>query len=496
MKRKTNIWICLIVIAIFLTGCKGKKSSDFKSETIIKENFTEVKEDLNKYEIDIEIDDENKSYSGNQKTRFKNTTGRELKEIYFRLYPNAFKDFDSSPSILGQSYSKAEYKKGYIKMKDISVDGEKLKYKIEGEDETLLKIELDKPLLKESQIEIDMKYQAKLPTSKDRFGYGENTMNFGNWYPVLSVYDEDGWSKDPYYSIGDPFYSEISNYDVNISLDKDIVLASSGNILEEEIVGDKKTYKIEGQLIRDFAFSASRDFKIEEEKIDDTLVKLYYLDNNETMIKEALKYSKDSLKVFNKHFGKYPYGTYSVVLTEFPSGMEYPTVVFISKEQFKEKLKKNLEQTIVHETAHQWWYGLVGNDQVNEAWLDEGLTTYSEVIYMENIYGKKAGDIYFEDNIEIGYDIVKGYLEKGDQTVNKPLSEFGDWGDYGPLVYTKAAMFLRDIKDEYDEEIFLDILNRYYQKYKYKIARTEDFLKVCEEVTGDSFESMNEKWLK
>lgn len=501
MKNKSRIYLFLLIFTLFLTGCKGnddKTGSNFKPSTLIEKDVNgTVEGDLNKYKIDIKIDEKEKSFTGKQKTLFKNNTGVALGEIYFRLYPNAFKRFEDSPILFSQSpYTKKTFKEGFIEMKKLSLKGEDLKYTIEGEDKTLLKIKLERPLIEGQQIEIYMEYFVKLPTSQDRFGYGKNTMNFGNWYPVLSVYDEEGWSKDPYYSVGDPFYTDASNYDVNITVDKDIIIASSGNILEEKIIGKEKIYKIEGRFIRDFAFVASSDFKIREEMVDDTLVKLYYLDNNKTMIEESLKYSVDSIKAFNKSFGKYPYGVYSVVLTEFPSGMEYPSIVFINERYFNKDAKTILEQTIVHETAHQWWYGLVGNDQVKEAWLDEGLTSYSEVIYMDKIYGEKEGDLYFENGFEMNYDIIEEYLRGEDTQVNKSLEEFEDWDDYGILVYTKAAVFLRDIEDRYGKDTLLKIFSTYFKEYKYKNATTEGFLEICEKVTKESFKGLEEEWLK
>src|SRR5699024_6835658 len=140
------------------------------------------------------------------------------------------------------------------------------------------------------------------------------------------------------------------------------------------------------------------------------------------MIKKALEFGEDSLETFSNLFGKYPYRVYSIVMTEFPSGMEYPGIVFINEELFMPALEEILEQTIVHETAHQWWYGLVGNDQIKEAWLDEALTTYSEVIYNEEVYNKEKGEVYYTENIEIGYEIGESYLLEED-IVNKPLDE-------------------------------------------------------------------------
>lgn len=500
MKRKVNVLLILGILIIALTGCKEEEKinkESLKADTLIEKDLNGLAaEDLNHYEIDVILDEKEKSYTGKQKTTFKNETGEPLKEIYFRLYPNAFKSFKDSPIVLSHTpYSEESYKSGYIDIEKISVNDEELKYDIEGIDGTVLKIELKEPLMEGSFISLDMEYSVKLPTSQDRFGYGENTINFGNWYPVLSVYDEDGWSRDPYYAVGDPFYTDISNYDVNIRVDKDLVVASSGNILEEKIEDGEKIYKIEGRMIRDFAFAVSRDFKISEEKIDGTVVKLYYLEEKEELIKEALKYSVDSIKTFNKAFGKYPYGSYSVVLTEFPSGMEYPGVVFIGKQFFHKRALEYLEQVIVHETAHQWWYGIVGNDEVKEAWLDEGLTSYSEVIYMDKVYGEEKGDAYFDYNIETGYDITKKYLKGDNNIINKPLDQFKDWDDYSLLVYTKSAMFLRDIEETYSKDILLEILSEYFKENKYKNARTEDFSNAFEKITGDSFKEMKERWL-
>src|SRR5699024_596396 len=155
----------------------------------------------------------------------------------------------------------------------------------------------------------------------------------------------------------------------------------------------------------------SEDFTIAQKEVDGTLVKLYYLDENPSMMKKSLEIGENSLKVFNKLFGQYPYGAYSIVMTEFPTGMEYPGIVFISEDYFREELSSRLEQVIVHETAHQWWYGLVGNDQIKEAWLDESLASYSESIYYKEIYGEEIGKQYFDQNIKIGYDISKSYLK-------------------------------------------------------------------------------------
>lgn len=494
LDKKTRLYLLLIVLVLVITGCE--KGEVLANKTLITKDFNNLNlEKLNNYDIEVNLDYDNKTYSGRQITTYVNNTNKVLGEIYFHLYPNAFKTIDTAPILFGQGVeNNISYEGGYIDIIRVSRDGHNLNYTIQGEGNTILHIELDEPLMKGQETKINFQYEVILPKAQERFGYGERVINGGNWYPIACVYDENGWNLDPYHKLGDPFYSDISNYNIRINTNKDVSIASSGNILSEVVEGDKKTYEIEGKLIRDFAWVASKDFKIAEKEVDGTIIKLYYLDKRDSMVKNSLKFGEDSIKTFNRLFGKYPYGIYSIVMTEFPSGMEYPGIVFIGEEYFREPLVDILEQIIVHETAHQWWYGLVGNDQIDEAWLDESLTTYSEVIYNRERYGVERGKSYFTENIKMGYEIGKSYLMR-DDIVNKPLGEFTGWDDYGLLVYTKGAVFIDEIKEIYGEETLYKILNTYFEKYKFYNATTEDFIRVCEEVTKSDFSDLVKTWL-
>lgn len=491
---KRMLYILLIFIVILFVGCE--KGEALSTDTLIDQDLNNVDSDrINEYIIEVVLDDVNKSFEGKQQTVYVNNTNIALEELYFHIYPNAFKSLENAPILFNYKYDDPSiYKGGYIDLLEVSSSDKDLDYLILGEDETLLNIKLDKPLEPNETIEVNFKYRVKLPSSKDRFGYGDRVFNFGNWYPIACVYDKEGWNLEPYYELGDPFYSDISNYKVEITLNKDIVVATSGNILTEDINKDKKTYQIEGRLIRDFAWVASKEFKIKETTVDNTIVKLYYLDTKNTTIRQSLKVSADAIRIFNNKFGIYPYGKYSIVMTEFSSGMEYPGIVFISNDYFTYGMKDMLEKVIVHETAHQWWYGLVGSNQVKEAWLDEALTTYSEVIYFEEIYGEEKGKEYFNKNIRDGYDYGQMYLGSN-QIVNKHLMEFSGWNDYGILVYTKGAMFFDQIRKNYDEETLNIILKEYFNKYKYYNATTDGLIEICERVTGDDFSQLVNMWI-
>lgn len=481
------------MIILSLVGChQGER---LNAESLIVENLNEINDSkINEYNIEVELNTEDMTYKGKQTVSYTNNTDADLKDIYFHVYPNAFKRLHDAPVLFDTFYKMdtASYVPGYIDIEKVMEGDKDLKWNIDEDKETILHIELNNPLEKGKEMELYLEYTVKLPSTEDRFGYHDKGINLGNWYPVLAVYDENGWNLDPYYSVGDPFYSEVSNYDVSIAVPKGFEVATSGNILSETEEGSKRIYKIEGKLIRDFAWVASKDFEVKEKMVDDTVVKVYSIKNNSQLLNNALDVGEKSIKTFNKVFGKYPYGQYSIVITKFPSGMEYPGIVFISDEYYPST--GPLEIVIVHETAHQWWYGVVGNNQVKEAWLDEGLTTYSEVIYMKEIYGDERGKLYYENNIKLGYEYASQYIGE-DKAVNKPLSEFEGWNDYGPLAYSRAAMLVGKINEDFGEEVLYDILKKYYEKYQFRIAKTEDFIGICEEVTNTSFDSLVKEYL-
>lgn len=500
ISKTKNVLLIFVIFSLVFTGCLAEEKKNNKPLDEVKNKVeNEALENINQYDINVEFNPNEKTIKGNQKVTYINNEKTSLDKVYFHLYPNAFKEKETAP-FLFDDFSNAYprgFSEGYIDINEVHIDGEKVSYSIDEADNTIMEVSLPRELGAGDKVTIDMEYTIKLPPAGERFGYGNDTYNLGNWYPVAAVYDDSGWNLDPYYAIGDPFYSDISNYKVAIKAPTDFVIASTGNILSAEINDNVREWKIEANAFRDFAWVASSKFEIVEKDIDGTLIKMYFINDgtvDEDMKDNALKFAESSLNIFNETFGQYPYKEYSVVQTNFPSGMEYPGIVFIGSQYYDRAYANYLEIVIVHETAHQWWYGVVGNDQIDESWLDESFASYSEVIYFTENYGEKTGEKYHKRENEAGINEAAYSLE--DEMILKPLKSFKDWNDYGLLVYNKGAVFLDDIKGRYGEEVFYNILKTYYNRYKFKIATTEDFLNVCEEVTGEELDEYFKKWLK
>ena len=499
MTKKIRLGLILLALILVIGGCKGPEVTEEIKNTLITQDLNGIDmNNINQYQLELVFNPKEGIVNGTQNTKYINNENTALEEIYFHLYPNSYRNMETAP-FLFDSFNAAYpegFKPGYIDIAELKVEGKVSEYELQGPGETIMKISLDKTLKPGEWVTLEMTYTVKLPPAQERFGHGEDTYNFGNWYPVAAVYDESGWNLDQYYPIGDPFYSDVSNYAVSIDTPKEYIVAASGNIFKDEIKEDRRIWEIEAMLMRDFAWVAGKNFKIVEKDVEGTTLKMYFIqdkDLKKDIVEFATMAGENALKVYNRIYGKYPYGQYSVVQTNFPSGMEYPGIVFIGKQYYTEVWEDYLEIIIVHETAHQWWYGIVGNDQIDEAWLDEALAAYSEVVYISEQYGEEQGVNYHRFANEDQYK--EAMVSIYDKTVLKPLHDFESWEDYGPLVYSKGAIFLNEIYKTYGKEKFYEIMSQYYAQYRFKNATTQDFKRICEAVTRENMEPLFNKWL-
>ncbi len=459
-------------------------------------NIFTKQDQSSKHIINARFDEENMMIEGEQRIYYENTTKELMKDLYFHLYPNAFKDSATSPfeaSEMTRAYPNG-FSKGWINILSVKEGSKKVSYKIMGKGNTNLRITPKKPIGANESIELVINFEVKLPNSVGRMGYGENTVNIANWYPILCVFDENGWNLDPYYSIGDPFYSDISYYDVSISIPKDYKLASTGNIIKTNEDKEKSNYKIEANNVRDFALVLSKKFSVNKANVDGIEVNSYTIEG--TKASEALGYGIDALKIFNDLFGKYDYKQLSIVASDFfIGGMEYPNLVMIGQSFYEMKEDFLLEYIIAHEIAHQWWYGMVGNNEIKEPWLDEALTEYSTLLYFEKKYGGHIKEQVYEKMVEDQYDDFVGNRPKKDESILRSLKEFDNQLEYSSIVYSKGAIFIKELRREMGDDAFFKALKEYFVTYKFKNARTEDFYNILQKNTDKDLKKEFSRWL-
>lgn len=460
----------------------------------------EESENLNVYKMQLVYNEQSHTLEGKESVTYYNNSENMFTHLYFHLYPNAFREGaenkvvsstktqDAYPN--GESYGQIDIVRVYNNQRDLN-------FEITGEDENILMIELEEAIYPDESAEINIDFLTSLANINHRLGYGENTINFGNFYPIACVYEDGkGFSQSLYHSNGDPFYSDCANYEVSISYNSKYIIASSGE-LEKTTTSNgtcEQTYK--GKNIRDFCFVLSDNLKMTSKKVDGIEIEYYGYKNDQNLDK-CLQVAVDAVKTFNDMFGKYPYKQLSIVKANFVhGGMEFPNIVLIS-DNLVNQIDYNY--VIVHEIAHQWWYGVVGNDEYNHAWQDEGLAEYSSLLfYKKNTsYGENFNDMLTSANnsyklFEDVYARVQGSV---DSRMERPLCEFETEPEYVQCTYTKGVLMFNNISDLIGEKKFIKALKEYCQKFKFKNAKPEDLIAIFVDFGGRKMENLINSWL-
>ena len=266
--------------------------------------------------------------------------------------------------------------------------------------------------------------------------------------------------------------------------DSDYVIASSGKQTGSRALGDNTETSYELQNARDFCLVMSKDFQVLKKDTGKAEVSYYYYRDEKA--EESLNIACESIEYFSQTFGAYPYSTYAAVQTGFCyGGMEYPGLSMIS--DALDDL--NNKYTIVHETAHQWWYSAVGSNQLENAWMDEGLTEYSTVMFFENYpaYGLERKNL-----VQSAYSAYKAFFDvyaqlfgETDTTMNRKLDRFGGEYEYVNVTYNKGLILFDNLREALGDKKFANALKRYYNEFCYKIAKPEDMISCFEKVGVD-----------
>ncbi len=438
-----------------------------------------------RYHLDISLDmpDDDSGQvpvlSGIVNIRYTNTEQEPLSEIYFRLYPNL-------PSYGGE-----------MTVQMMQVDDVPVEPTLASEN-TALRVPLATPLQPNDSLALTLTYQTTIPRQPREgynvFSYTDGTLALAGLYPAIAVYDDEGWNIEIPPPYGDATYLDISLYQVELTVPDSLVVAASGSTLETTDNDDgTKTLSIVSGPMRDFYLAMRNDYQSVSEMVDGTLVNSYYPPDLEAGGMLALRYAADALGVFNERFGQYPYAELDVVATPTRAGgVEYPGIIVVTQSIYNQP-GGFFQHATGHEVAHQWWYGLVGNDQVDEPWLDESLTNYSTVLYWEEIEGEETAERIIDGFFVAPYESAQ---ERGtDRPVIGPVADFSA-EEYGLFVYGKGPLFFDALRREVGDEVYFEIMQTYYTEYKYQIARPEDLLAVIDRVADIEIELLVDRWLR
>lgn len=425
------------------------------------------------YNINVCYDSKERTLSGTVELDYFNSTGNELSDLKFNLFGNAYRQSAKFAPVEKTYETKAYYGgKSYGGMEIAAVEGCS-GWTVGGEDKNILTVNLVEPLYPDERATVSISYTLSLANVNHRTGVTQNTVNLGNFYPVLCAYSSEGFVECPYYSCGDPFVSECANYSVTLEMPAEYIAASSGKLTSATEADGKKKCKYTLNNARDFAFVLSDKFKTLTEEVDGTQVTYYYVSDGAAQ--KSIDAATKSLKYFSSAFGKYAYPTLSVVETGFCyGGMEYPALTMISAGQTEE----NAAYTIVHENAHQWWYAMVGSDQINDAWQDEGLAEYSTLLFYENHpeYGLTRTSIVgaATKTYRAFFSVLNQLNGSVDTSMHRHLKTFAGEYEYVNVTYNKGIILFDTLRTSIGDTKFMQCLASYFSECSGKIATYED----------------------
>ncbi len=455
------------------------------------------------YRIAVSLDTSLQTLTGTEKVTYCNHSSVPLDTIFFHLYPNAFKDrntvFARELKALGDlSFDRApERDRGSITISGVNGDGEPVRFDVR---ETIMAVVLARSLIAGDSTVLDLEFQLRIPKIFSRLGRDGKQYDMVQWYPKPCVFDDRGWHREPFHALGE-FYGEYGAFDVTIEVPRGYVVAATGEMtLDPETAGDQEndgprwSYQYHADSVHDFAWVADPDFLIRRVSCGATAIACYYHPSREKSWSRAAETAAAAVIYFESWIGPYPYRTLRVVQGSMKTGggMEYPGLVIIdTPDNF---LLNSFEQAVVHETGHQWFYAALGSDELNEAWLDEGFTTYATMRYFEDRDGPENSifkNQFLPPLTDMEYNRIIYYLAVTNQFAtdgDRPVYEYVDEpASYLAGSYVKPALLLRHLEGILGRPAFDEIIRTYYGRYRFRHPGGTDFLKVGSDVCGAAF---------
>lgn len=471
------------------------------------------------YDITAQFEPQEKTIKATEVVTFKNNIGEPLREIYFRVYPNHKYSADEKKRLyFYASYFKINpypegFDRGAFQVSSIKVKGreEPLAFAFEGEDQTIMKIELTEPLKDKEALTLEISFSLEIPHRLGRYGWHRNTFALNRWYPILSVRDKTGWHNNPDFLLHMPYVSEAAIYHLKLVMPLDYAVAlGCDEINEEKVQEGRKIVRGSSSLpLRELTLAISKDYDVYDSVCDGIRIRSFYFKKDRGMAKQAAAFAKDAIRYYSKELGAYPYKQFCIAPVYLGyGGSQNAGIIFVDSRayQMPKFLIRYFDFLISHETGHQWWYNLVGNDEYREIWLDEGFNSYWISQYLQEKYGVDGKILempkwmeYFIPNPE--FRATRNYrywflAKKGlDQPIMTALSSFYEPSLIFTIAYGKGSAILDMLASYAGREKFSQIMRFYFQRYRFRVARVEDFIKICQEVLKENLGWFFDEWL-
>ena len=449
------------------------------------------------YDMKLSLDPVAHTVAGHETLSWRNPTRGDAHSLVFHLYMNAFKNqastfYKESKGV--HRISKAEkHGWGAIEVTKLVVAGKDLTAQLRVDD-TLGTVELPAPVAAGANAEIVIDWKTRLPEVYARTGFHEDFFAVTQFFPKIGVWDcpaqgDCRWRAHQHH-LNSEFFADYGVYDVELTLPKRFVVGATGVLTDEKQTGDQQTLRYHAEDVHDFAIVASPRFVKHEDAFQDALgevkISLLAIPGHEANAPRHLAATKVGLAELTRRFGPYPYTGITVVDVpdgaEGAGGMEYPTL-FLTADAPVPASAHLPEYVTIHELAHQYFYGIVGSDEVEEAWLDEGLTETVTDWGIEREFGPR-GSLYdlFGHTMSATEASRLRYRARADlDPLETRAFEYVDMSSYGAVTYAKTNVVLRTLEALLGAARFEPAMRNYYQTWRFKHPRLDDFEKSFDE---------------
>ena len=329
------------------------------------------------------------------------------------------------------------------------------------------------------------------------FGYFDNILVLDEFYPVIPVYDDEGWNVQAPPPNADSSYFDTSFYLVNVTAPASLVVGASGIEVTHTRVGDTQTITFAAGPSRDFYLAASEKFIVKSQVVGETTINSFAIKGYEAGAGEALQFAKNSLESFGELFGIYPYTEFDLLSTPMLAlGIEYPGIVGIVLKAYDpyEVISDTpfpymLESLIAHEAAHQWFYSVVGSDQIDEPWLDEGMAQYSGWLYYADVYGVPNAQGY-----RSSWDARWDSVDRAEIPIGLPAATYVG-REYSAIIYGRSPIFIETLAEKMGDKAFKEFLKDYYKTHQWGIATGVSFRKLAESHCDCDLKPLFQEWV-
>src|SRR5689334_6365520 len=486
------------IVALLLLG------SSFARSVQAIQDHAPLSNRIVQYTIDATYDPKSHTLDATEILIYRNLTGQPQSVFPFHLYLNAFKPNSTFTREAHRDYRGEEWKSSYlgaIDIKKFEVVGQgdqtaKLQFVSlddhNPDDRTVTQVQLPRAIPPGESVEFRIQFHDKFPEVVARTGY-KGTFTMGaQWFPKVGVWWHGGWNCHQFHETTE-FFADFGTFDVKLTLPQDQIVGATG--MQTSSVNNSngtKTLTFHADDIHDFAWTADPRYKVFEDTFtgSDGLVHIRTLMQPENAA-HGPRYNgiaKRTMELFDRWYGPYPYQELTIVdpATIRAGGMEYPTLITADTAWFLPDSLLLTETVVVHEFGHQYWYGMVATNEFEEAWLDEGINTYTEIKTLDALYGK-------DRSLANGKRITWGDAQEQHFSYEKnprfdPISryayQFASERSYGDVTYGKTACALLTLEGLIGEETMQRALRTWFQRYRFTHPSGAEFLKIIEEESG------------